>query len=299
MKVLLIGSNGQVGLELAGLLPPTGLLTTTRGGEPALPGRACTALDVTDLGAISALIDAWQPDVVINASAYTAVDRAESEPELAFRINADAPRAMAQACKASGARLIHFSTDYVFDGTAREPYRADAATAPLGVYGASKRAGEEAVLASGVDALVLRTAWVYAAHGQNFLRTMLRLARERDELRIVDDQVGCPTPAWLIAEVTIALLRDHRATGIHHVVTRGQTSWFGFAEAIFDGAVARGLVERAPVLTPIPTSAYPTPAKRPGYSVLDCTSLETLGIALPEWPVALQRTLDAMQPSRH
>jgi dTDP-4-dehydrorhamnose reductase len=294
MNILLIGANGQVGFELARQLPSTGLLTTTRSGVTAVEGRECIALDVTDLAAIGELIGERRPDVVINASAYTAVDRAESEPALAFRVNAEAPRRMAEASRAAGARLVHYSTDYVFDGTAREPYRTGHPAAPLGVYGASKRAGEEAILATGADALILRTAWVYATRGRNFLLTMLRLASEREEVRVVDDQVGSPTPAWFIAEVTRALLRSD-AGGIRHVVTRGQTSWFGFAGAIFAAAVERGLLERAPRLVPIPSSAYPTPAARPGYSVLDCEALEAAGVAVPEWHAALLRTLDAMQ----
>lgn len=292
MKTLLIGANGQVGHELARQLPPAGLLTTTRSGEPAIDGRPRIALDVTDLDAIGDLIGSYRPEVVVNASAYTAVDRAESEPQLAFRVNAEAPRAMADACKAIGARLVHYSTDYVFDGTAREPYRIDAPTAPLGVYGGSKRAGEEAILASGVDALILRTAWVYATRGQNFLRTMLRLARERDELRVVDDQVGCPTPAWLIAAVTVDLVARGAPQGVQHVVTRGQVSWCGFAAAIFDAAVGRGLLPRAPVLHAIPSSAYPTPARRPDYSVLDTSGLAALGLEIPAWRDALDVTLD-------
>lgn len=292
MSMLLIGAGGQVGFELARLFASGELLSTTRSGQPAIDGLACTALDVGDVDAVRALILARRPNVVINASAYTAVDRAESEPDLAFRINAQAPLAMAEACAEVGARLAHYSTDYVFDGTAREPYRVDSATAPLGVYGRSKQEGEAAVLASGADALVLRTAWVYATRGQNFLRTMLRLARERDEIRVVDDQVGSPTPAWLIAEVTRQLLSCNAPRGIQHVVTRGEVSWCGFATAIFEAATQRGLRAHTPRVVPIPSSAYPTPAKRPDYSVLDTQGLAGLGIDVPDWRAALTRTLD-------
>ncbi|TZF89186.1 dTDP-4-dehydrorhamnose reductase [Cognatilysobacter lacus] len=292
MKTLLIGANGQVGYELAARLAGADLLATTRSGVAPLDGVTCVALDVGDRGALRSLILDCRPDVVINASAYTAVDRAESESELAFRINAEAPAAMATACLEAGARLVHYSTDYVFDGTARSPYRTDSAVSPLGVYGRSKRAGEVAVLASGADVLVLRTAWVYGTRGQNFLRTMLRLGRERDELRVVDDQVGCPTPAWFVAAATAQLLERAAPAGIHHAVTRGQVSWFGFAEAIFVTALERGLIARAPTLVPIPSSAYPTPARRPDYSVLDSGGLAALGIDVPDWRDAFRHTLD-------
>ena len=292
MKALLIGANGQVGYELARQASAYQVLATTRSGDAPFDGVECVALDVGDTAAVRELILRHRPDVVINASAYTAVDRAETEPETAFRINADAPDAMAQACAATGARFVHYSTDYVFDGTAREPYRIDSPTAPLGVYGHSKRAGEAAVLASGADALVVRTAWVYALRGQNFLRTMLRLGQERDELRVVDDQIGCPTPAWLVAATTLDLLGRDAPAGIQHVVTRGEVSWCGFADAIFDVAVRRGRLARRPVIVPIPSSAYPTAATRPGYSVLDADALTGVGIVMPDWRSALEQTFD-------
>jgi dTDP-4-dehydrorhamnose reductase len=292
MKTLLIGAGGQVGYELARQLPASDLLVTTRSGEPPFEPLAGTALDVCDIDAIRALILEHRPALVVNASAYTAVDRAESEAELAFGINAEAPRAMAEACERIGARFVHYSTDYVFDGTAHVPYPTDAMTAPIGVYGHSKRKGEEAVLASGADALVLRTAWVYAMRRQNFLRTMLRLAGKRDELRVVDDQVGSPTPAWLVARLTLELLERGAAAGVHHVVARGEVSWCGFARAIFDEATRRGLLSRAPRVLPIPSSAYPTPARRPDYSVLDTRGLTQLGIEIPQWDTALAQPFD-------
>lgn len=293
MTTLLIGATGQVGFELARRLLRDGDVTaTTRSGASPVAGLACVPLDVGDLDAVRRCIETHHPAVVINATAHTAVDRAESEPELAFHLNAHAPATMAAACRDIGARLVHYSTDYVFDGASRTPYRVDDPTAPLGVYGASKRAGEVAILESGADHLILRTAWVYAERGSNFLRTMLRLARERDHLRIVDDQIGSPTPAWLIAEVSLALLSE-AAGGVHHVVARGRTSWCGFAQAIFDEASARGLLPRIPRVTPIPTSAYPTPARRPAFSVLDTGTIRARGIALPEWRDALRRTFDA------
>lgn len=300
MKVLLIGANGQVGRDLQRSLAfADTLIATTRDGQLA-DGSQGMALDVTRLDHIRDLIRTQRPDVVVNASAYTAVDRAESEPELAFRVNAEAPGAMAESCAEVGSRLIHFSTDYVFDGSATRPYREDHATSPLGVYGASKLAGERAVRNVAADALILRTAWVYALHGQNFLRTMLRLGAERAELRVVADQFGCPTPAWLIADTTATLMRDQpRLHGVLHLVAGGVTSWHGFARAIFEAAHERGLLERVPRVIAIATADYPTPARRPAYSVLDCGALEThLREHLPEWRDSLFRTLGPLGPVR-
>ncbi len=232
------------------------------------------------------------PDLVVNAAAYTAVDKAERERDIAFRINADAIEGLAKACAARGIPLVHYSTDYVFDGQGDRPYLPDDATSPLGVYGESKLAGEEAIRASGARHLILRTAWVYGLHGHNFLRTMLRVGSERDELRVVSDQIGSPTPAWLIADVTANILEHGIGEGgTHHLVSAGQTSWHGFAEAIFDEAVATGELARKPIVHPIPTCEYPTPAKRPAWSVLDTGSLrQAHGVALPDWREALHRT---------
>ena len=295
MKLLLIGGAGQVGQELRRGLAGLGqVVTTTRDGRLA-DGGACEALDLQDLDGIAPLVERVGPDVVINASAHTAVDRAESELELAFRINAEAPERLAAACAARGIPLVHFSTDYVFDGAGTRPYREHDATAPTGVYGASKLAGEQAIAACGGSHLILRTAWVYALHGHNFLRTMLRLAGERDELRVVADQVGSPTPAWLIADVTATVLRHGLVeSGIRHLVTAGQISWHGFAETIMDEAFARGLIASKPRVIPIATAEFPTPARRPAYSVLDCSRLEQeYGLVLPTWRDALATTLAA------
>ena len=295
MRLLLIGGAGQVGQELRRSLAGLGqVVTTTRDGR--LPdGGGCEALDLQDLDGIAPLVERVGPDAVINASAYTAVDRAESESELAFRINAEAPERLAAACAARGIPLVHFSTDYVFDGAGTLPYREHDATAPTGVYGASKLAGEQAIAAFGGRHLILRTAWVYALHGHNFLRTMLRLAGERDELRVVADQVGSPTPAWLIADVTATVLRHGLVeSGIRHLVTTGETSWHGFAEAIMDEALAGGLIARRPRVIPITTGEYPTPARRPAYSVLDTSALRRdFGLALPTWRDALTATMAA------
>lgn len=290
MTVLLVGATGQVGTELRRTLAPLGpLVATTRDGQ-----GGTRPLDVADLAAIEALVHDVRPTVVVNAAAYTAVDRAESEPDTARRINAEAPGAMAAACASVGARLVHYSTDYVFDGTGTRPYREDDPTAPLGVYGGTKLEGERAIAASGVEHLILRTAWVYACHGHNFLRTMLRLGAERDTLRVVADQVGCPTPAWLIADATAHLLAlGDRPAGIVNVVAGGSTSWHGFAEAIFDEATATGAIPRRPRVEAIPTSAYPTPARRPAYSVLDTARLAGTGFAILDWREALSATLGA------
>ena len=295
MRVLLLGADGQLGTELRRRLAPLGeLVAATRDGT--LDDGRCEAADFSEPGTLPALVARVAPDVVVNAAAHTAVDRAEQERDLSFRLNAEAPAALAAACRDRGARFVHYSTDYVFDGRGTRPYREDDPTAPLGVYGASKLAGEEAVRASGADAMIFRTAWVYASHSHNFLRTMLRVGAERDELRVVADQVGTPTPAALIADVTARALRHATGrSGTWHVTPAGQTSWHGFAEAIFAGAVARGLLARAPKVHAITTVDYPTPAARPGYSVLDTGKLQRdFGIGLPDWRDGLDRVLDEL-----
>lgn len=296
MRILLFGGNGQVGTELQRTLAPLGdLVVATRDGT--LPGSgAGVAADFNTPQSLPAVIEAVAPDVVVNAAAYTAVDRAESDAATAFRVNAEAPERIAVGCAARGAWLVHYSTDYVFDGSGTRPYREDDPVAPLGVYGASKLAGERAIQASGARHLIFRTAWVYAAHGHNFLRTMLRLAAERDELRVVDDQVGAPTTAGLIAEVTAhALARAPVQSQLWHMVAGGRTSWRGFADAIVAGAHERGLLARRPNVVPISTSDYPTPARRPAYSVLDTTRLQRdLEIRPAAWQDGLGSVLDRM-----
>jgi len=296
VRVLLLGGNGQVGHELCRSLAPLGdLVVTTRSG--ALPdGRPCETVDMAEPGSAATLVERMRPDLVVNATAYTAVDRAESEPELARRINAEAPAEIAHACARSGAMLVHYSTDYVFDGTGSRPYREGDPTAPLGVYGHTKLAGEQAIAGSGARHLILRTAWVYGLYGHNFLRTMLRLAAERDELRVVSDQVGTPTPAALIADITAQVLRRPLpAAGTWHLTATGQTSWHGFAEAIFAGARARGLLAAVPRVVPIATADYPTPAARPAWSVLDTGKLQReFEIRPPSWQDALGGVLDRM-----
>lgn len=309
MRLLLLGGNGQVGIALRRSLAPLGdLVVATRDGivvpggaqEHDIVGRTCEVADLDNLPALQDLVERTAPNVVVNAAAYTAVDRAESDPAAAFRANAGAPGAIAEACAARGALLVHYSTDYVFDGGGTRPYREDDHTAPLGVYGASKRAGELAVEASGCRHLMLRTAWVYAGHGHNFLRTMLRVGAERDAMRVVADQRGTPTPAWLIADTTAAMLRavngaDAPDRGTWHLTATGETTWHGFAEAIFEGAVARGLLARHPLVEPIATADYPTPAARPAYSVLDTRALRRdFALPLPSWQDGLARVLDGL-----
>lgn len=293
MKILLLGGNGQVGYELQRSLLPLGELTiATRTGE--LPGgRACEVLDLYAPETFASVIDRAAPDMVVNAAAHTAVDRAEDEPELAFLANAEAPAELARLCARRGSTLVHYSTDYVFDGVANTPYREDHPTAPLGVYGASKLEGESRIQASGADHLILRTAWVYATRGSNFLRTMLRLGAQREELRVVSDQWGCPTPAWLIADVTASIVQQGlRQSGIRHLVTGGETSWHGFADEIFRKALACGLISRLPHVIPISSGEYPTRARRPAYSVLDTQRLRNeYCIELPGWKAALASTL--------
>ena len=293
MTVLLFGGNGQVGHELRRSLRALGdVVVTTRSGQ--LPdGARCEVADFDCPDSLAALVQRVAPAIVVNAAAYTAVDKAEDDVDAAFRTNAEAPGVLARACALRDIPFVHYSTDYVFDGQGSRPYREDDPTAPLGVYGASKLAGEDAIRAAGGRHLILRTAWVYGQHGHNFMKTMLRLGAERDELRVVADQVGTPTPAALIADVTTELLGLRDApSGTFHLTPRGETSWHGFAEAILEEALARGLIPRAPKVIPIATSDYPTRARRPGYSRLDIGRLEqVLGRALPEWRTGLRQVL--------
>lgn len=274
MKILVTGGSGQLGHEVLKLLRGTA-------HEVIAPARA--ELDLLAPESIGAVIAQQRPDQVINCAAYTAVDRAESESQAAFTVNRDAAGALATAVAATGGRMLQVSTDFVFDGKQTRPYREEDTTAPLGVYGSSKLAGEQAVLAALPRAVVLRTAWVYGAHGHNFVKTMLRVAGEGKPLRVVNDQVGTPTWAADIARVILRLI-DTDASGVLHYTNAGQTSWHGFAAAILEEAQALGF----PVLTraaePIPTSGYPTPAQRPAWSVLDTGRIERLlSLDIPYW----------------
>lgn len=293
MTVLVFGGNGQVGQELLRALMPLGeVVATTRSGQ--LPdGSACEVADFNQPDSLATLLDRLQPSVVVNAAAYTAVDRAEQEREAAFAANAVTPGVIARWCAAHDVPFVHYSTDYVFDGRSTTPYGEDEPTAPLGVYGTSKRDGEDAVRAAGGRHLIFRTAWVYASHGANFLRTMLRAGAERDALRVVADQFGTPTPAALIADVTaLALQHPGQLSGTWHLTAGGQTSWHGFAKAIFAEASAAGVLNKVPQVEAIASSEYPTPAKRPAWSVLDNRKLQhDFGLELPPWQAGLKRVI--------
>ncbi|MEO6798490.1 MAG: dTDP-4-dehydrorhamnose reductase [Rhodanobacter sp.] len=303
MRTLLLGANGQLGrtfLEHGGLAAQGDLIASSRDGVLTHGGQGEIA-DLSRPESLPGLLDRVQPDVIVNAAAYTAVDRAEQEEALATRINGEAVAVIGRWAASHGALVIHYSTDYVFDGRQAQPYAVNAATAPLGAYGRSKLAGEQALKASGADHLIFRTAWVYAAHGHNFLRTMLRLGAEREELRVVADQHGAPTDTCLIVAASLAALnRWHAADaarrkqlgGTHHLVASGATTWHGFAFAIFAQAVERGVLVRAPRVLPIATSDYPTPAQRPACSLLDNRDFQQLfGFPLPDWRDGLDRVI--------
>jgi dTDP-4-dehydrorhamnose reductase len=281
MKVLLTGSTGQVGYELARSLQGV--------GEVVAVDR--NVMDLSNLDQVRDVIRSVKPQLIVNPAAYTAVDKAESEPELAFRINAEAPGVMAEEAKKLGAALVHYSTDYVFDGSQPAPRVEDDAIGPLSVYGASKLAGEQAIAAAGIPHLIFRTSWVYGMRGKNFLLTMLRLAKERDELRVVADQHGAPTWSRTIADTTAQVLSQAHAggrewwvqnSGIYHLSAQGQTTWHEFTEAIIQEA---GLSCK---VLPITTADYPTPAKRPQYSVMSSERLMARFCHLPDWKTALQ-----------
>lgn len=282
MTLLVFGRSGQLARELARLAPEAHFLD-----------RA--AADLGNPAACAAAIRALRPAAVINAAAHTAVDRAESEPDLAHTVNATAPAAMARAAAELGVPFIHVSTDYVFDGSGSRPWREGDATGPLGVYGASKLAGEQGIAAAGGQWLVLRSSWVFSAHGVNFVKTMLRLGAEREELRVVADQHGGPTPAAAIAaaclRITDAMRADAGKTGIYHFSGAPDTSWASFAREIMAQA---GLACR---ITDIATSDYPTPARRPANSRLDCAAiLQDFGIARPDWQAGLAQILQELTP---
>ncbi|MFC3652371.1 dTDP-4-dehydrorhamnose reductase [Dyella humi] len=308
MNILLLGANGQLGRSFLehGELAVRGLLTAaTRDGQ-RFDGGPAEVADLSQPETLPGLLDRLQPRVIVNAAAYTAVDRAESEEALATRINGEAVSMLGTWATANDALVIHYSTDYVFSGNATAPYPTDATTAPIGAYGRSKLAGELALQMSGAQHLLLRTAWVYASHGHNFLRTMLRLAAEREEIRIVADQHGSPTDTMLIVQATLAALdtwleakpmqRDH-INGTHHLVASGSTTWHGFAEAIMQEASEQGLLARAPRLIPITTAEFPTPARRPAWSVLDNTRFQRqFSYPLPDWRQRLNHIIKALVP---
>ena len=293
MKILLLGKNGQVGWELQRALAPLGEVVALDFDSPG----PLTA-DFSRPESLAATVRAVAPQIIVNAAAHTAVDRAESEPDLARAINATAPGVLARVAAASGAWLMHYSTDYVFDGSGNKPWVEDSPTGPLSAYGQTKLEGEQAIRASGCRHLIFRTSWVYAARGGNFAKTMLKLAADRDRLTVIDDQIGAPTGADLLADLTAHALRTAAAqpqlSGTYHAVASGQTSWHGYASHVVAYARAAGqAIKVAPeAIVPVPTSAFPTPAWRPGNSRLDTRKLrDTFGLTLPPWHSGVDRML--------
>lgn len=295
MKILLTGTAGQVGGALLPLLQ----------GRADIVAPALEEFDLSRPDELAGKLDSIKPDLIINPAAYTAVDRAEDERELAFRINAESPRAIAQWAALRGVPLVHFSTDYVFDGSGDRAWREDSTPAPLSVYGQSKLAGDQAIAEAGALHVIARTSWVYAATGANFLRTIVRLAGEREQLKIVGDQVGAPTTADTISQAVVAMLPqsddDLRKTfeargGVVNLVCAGETSWHGFATAIVAGLQSRGAKFAVKEIVPIRSDEFPVKAKRPANSRLDLTRLrERFGITPPSWQQALDRELDALK----
>lgn len=298
LRILITGRDGQVGQELAHALAALGTVTATSRAE----------LDLTSDEAIRKTVRRVRPGLIVNAAAYTAVDKAEAEPELAHRINADAVATLAAEANELGAAVIHYSTDYVFDGANDHLYVEQDAPGPLGVYGRTKLAGEQALTASGVPHLTLRTSWVYGARGKNFLLTILRLAAEKPELRIVADQRGAPTWSHDIASATAELVRRwmlesnpqqrRETSGIYHLTASGETTWFGFAESALQLRSAQAIAAHAVRITPISTAEYPAPAARPANSRLNCGKLaRTFGVQLPSWDASLAQVMEQWNSS--
>lgn len=287
-RILLTGRDGQLGSELCATLGPIGSVVATNRAE----------LDLADPSAIRRAVADAKPALIVNAAAYTAVDRAESEPELARAINAIAPGVLAESGKAVGAAILHISTDYVFDGTGSTPYAPDAPTSPINVYGQTKREGELAIASAGADFVIVRTAWVYAMTGRNFVRAILAQAEQGKPLRVVNDQFGSPTWAHDLAEgiavIAAQLLGPRRGpTGVYHLTGSGITTWYDFACAIVEDA----LPPPRPEITPVPSTEFPTKAKRPMYSALDCTTTQRdFGVTLPHWRDAIRRALATRCP---
>ncbi|MBD3816889.1 MAG: dTDP-4-dehydrorhamnose reductase [Halothiobacillus sp.] len=294
MRILLLGKNGQVGWELQRALAPLGeLIALDRNGTAGLVG------DLSHPEALRDVVRKTAPDIIVNAAAYTAVDRAETEIDLAKTINTDAVRILAEEAKTLNALFVHYSTDYVFPDFGQMPWKETDATAPLSIYGKTKRAGEEAILASGCAHLIFRTSWVFAARGHNFIKTMLRLGQDRPQLSVVCDQIGAPTGAELIADVTAHAIRsvelDPTKVGIYHLAASGETSWHGFAEFIFTAAKDMGMSLAVQAVAPIPTAEYPTPATRPLNSRLDTSKITTaFGLTMPAWQNGVTRVLEEL-----
>lgn len=291
LNILLLGKNGQVGWELQRSLAPLGTVTALdRFGQAGLCG------DISNMDGLRHTIDTVKPDILVNAAAYTAVDKAEDEPEVAIRLNTEALVVMAKAMQALGGCLVHYSTDYVFDGSGTRPWKETDEVGPLSVYGASKLAGEEAIQASECQHLIFRTSWVYASRGNNFAKTMLRLAKERDTLNVINDQIGAPTGADLIADVTAHALRqwqqEPQTAGLYHLAASGETSWHQYASVVIQWAQKAGIPLAVETVNAITSEDYPVPAERPKNSRLDCRLLEsTFGLQLPQWQQGVERML--------
>jgi dTDP-4-dehydrorhamnose reductase len=292
-RILLIGANGQVGWELRRTLAPVGEVIAA-----SLDGEHGPRIDLASAESLTRVVRDAAPDAVVNAAAYTAVDRAESDEAMAHRINAEALRILGDLLRERRVPVIHYSTDFVFSGEATRPYREEDEPGPLSVYGSTKLAGERLLMDSGVPALIFRTSWVYGVRGHNFLLTVLRLFGEKDDLRVVDDQMGAPTWSRMLAEVTAQVLHRilrgevdlDRVAGLYHLTAGGETSWYGFAKAILDASCL------GCKLLPIPSSEYRSPARRPAYSVLDNAKLrETFGLTLPDWRVSLAQCLEDLR----
>jgi dTDP-4-dehydrorhamnose reductase len=293
MKILLLGKGGQVGWELQRSLAPLGKVIALDFDSPG-PLRA----DFSDPESLAATVRAVAPQIIVNAAAHTAVDKAEGEPDFARKLNATSPAVLAREAATLGAWLLHYSTDYVFDGSGSAPWVEGSPTGPLSVYGATKLEGEDAIRASGCRHIILRTSWVYAARGGNFAKTMLKLAKERDRLTVIDDQIGAPTGADLLADLSAHCLRSAlqrpEVAGTFHAVAAGETSWHGYARHVIEFARAAGQpIKVAPgAIEPVPTSAFPTPARRPGNSRMNTQKLQqTFGLALPTWQAGVERML--------
>ena len=292
MKILLLGKNGQVGWELQRSLAPLGELTALDRNSNNYCG------DLANLSGLADTVRAIQPDIIINAAAYTAVDKAENDTEMAQTINADAVAVLAAEAQTLGAWLVHYSTDYVFAGDGTQPWQENDATGPLGVYGATKLAGEQAIQQANCKHLIFRTSWVYGARGNNFAKTMLRLAAERDSLTVINDQIGVPTGADLLADVTAHAIRaaytQPELGGLYHLAAAGETSWHGYASYVIDTAEKMGqaLKTKLDTIKPVPTSAFPTPAKRPNNSRLNTAKLQAnFALTLPHWQAGVSRML--------
>ncbi len=291
MTILLVGSRGQLGREVENK-------KAARSGSDMV-AMDLPEIDITDLAKLSQMFSELKPSIVINTAAYTAVDAAETQADLCYAVNRDGPANLAGLCVKTGATLIHISTDYVFDGSGNTPYHEDDPVSPIGVYGKSKAEGENAVMARTGEHIVIRTSWIYGKYGKNFVKTMLRLAMEKDTLHVVNDQYGCPTCAADLAEAVLMIAdflekQNGHEGGIYHYCGEGITTWYDFATSIFDIAAELGLA-KVPKVVPVSTAQFPTAAKRPLFSALDCSGIEkSFGIGLRPWKQSLKRTIQEM-----